>query len=117
MANKATNIHHTAISTMLGYRKCPYSTCKEKRSDAEVHGKGQHLGHEGHPPFLSEAEARRSTTDRITGTQEHIDQHQMHKKSQQQSTFKNPDGTGNAIGEKAGATPRAKRERPQPKEA
>ncbi|MFR0874922.1 MAG: hypothetical protein ACLSHC_10215 [Bilophila wadsworthia] len=27
------------------------------------------------------------------------------------STFKNPDGTGNAIGEKAGAAPRAKRKR------
>lgn len=71
---------------------------KEKRSDAEVHGKGQHLGHEGHPPFLSEAEARRSMTDRITEPRSTLTNTKCTKNVSSKSTFKNPDGTGNAIG-------------------
>ena len=65
---------------------------KEKRSDAKVHGM------KATPPFLSEAETRRSTTDRITEPKSTLTNTKCTKKVSSKSTFKNPDGTGNAIG-------------------
>ena len=57
---------------------------KEKRSDAEVHGKGQHLGHEGHPALSVRSRSPPIDDRQDHRTQEHVDQHQMHKKCQQQ---------------------------------
>jgi hypothetical protein len=99
MANKATNIHHTAISTMLGYRKCPYSTCKKRKgATPKFTARANTLGMKATPPFLSEAEARRSMTDRSTEPKSTLTNTKCTKNVSSKSTFKNPDGTGNAIG-------------------
>ena len=90
---------------------------KRKGATPKFTASASTLGMKAIPPLLSEAEASRSTADRITEPRSTLTNTKCTKKVNSKSMLKNPDGTGSAIGGESRRDAPGKRERPQPPKA